>query len=111
LITGILKTTSRPEITKKQASSHLDRVLKLCQKHGIYAILDMHAAPGGQNANWHSDNDTGLPKFWEDASHRARLINLWGILPKGIKTNPLLPGSTSSMNRPLSLTRLPSMTF
>ena len=77
---------------KEAGFKHLDRVLKLCQKHGIYAILDMHAAPGGQNANWHSDNDTGIPKFWEDASYRERLINLWGYIADRYKDEPIIAG-------------------
>ena len=28
---------------------------KQCAKHGIYTIIDLHAAPGAQNTDWHSD--------------------------------------------------------
>lgn len=37
----------------------LERVIGYCRKHQLYAILDLHAAPGSQNNDWHSDNMTG----------------------------------------------------
>ena len=27
--------------------------------------LDLHSVPGGQNTDWHSDNITGQPLFWQ----------------------------------------------
>ena len=45
-----------PRVLKKEGFKHLDRVIDLCAKHGIYTILDLHTAPGGQNPDWHSDN-------------------------------------------------------
>ncbi|MFX0209410.1 MAG: cellulase family glycosylhydrolase, partial [Candidatus Hodarchaeota archaeon] len=55
----------------------LDRILKLCEKYNIYAILDLHAAPGGQNPDWHSDNATGEALFWEHKDFQKRVIELW----------------------------------
>jgi aryl-phospho-beta-D-glucosidase BglC (GH1 family) len=40
---------------KKSGLKHLDRVIDLCAKHGIYTVIDLHAAPGGQNPDWHCD--------------------------------------------------------
>jgi aryl-phospho-beta-D-glucosidase BglC (GH1 family) len=45
-----------PRVLKTSGFKHLDRVIELCAKHGIYTILDMHTAPGGQNTDWHSDH-------------------------------------------------------
>lgn len=39
------KHNHRPQRKKK----------KQCAKHGIYTIIDLHAAPGAQNTDWHSD--------------------------------------------------------
>lgn len=49
-----------PRVIKEEGFKHLDRVIDLCAKHGIYTIIDLHAAPGGQNLDWHAD--TGLGK-------------------------------------------------
>jgi hypothetical protein len=34
-----------------------------CAAHGIYTIIDLHAAAGGQNTDWHSDAGTCSPLF------------------------------------------------
>src|ERR1700758_1932867 len=36
--------------------ARLDKVLRHCENHGLYVILDLHSAPGWQNLHWHSDN-------------------------------------------------------
>ena len=45
-----------PRVFKESGFKHLDRVIEICAQHGIYTILDLHTAPGGQNPDWHSDN-------------------------------------------------------
>jgi aryl-phospho-beta-D-glucosidase BglC (GH1 family) len=37
-----------PRVLKQDGFKHLDRVIGLCAQHGIYTILDLHTAPGGQ---------------------------------------------------------------
>lgn len=44
-----------PGVFKPEGLKHLDRVIDLCAKHGIYTVIDLHAAPGGQNVDWHAD--------------------------------------------------------
>ncbi len=43
-------------VTEKKLSGlrYLDKALAWCEEAGLYAILDMHAGPGSQNADWHS---------------------------------------------------------
>ena len=59
----------------------LDRVLSWCEEIGIYAILDLHAAPGAQNADWHSDS-SGRALFWERAHLRRMAASLWGKIAR-----------------------------
>lgn len=66
----------------------LDRVLSLCEKYGIYGILDLHAAPGGQNPDWHADNALGESLFWEYADFRDRVIALWQYIAAHYRDNP-----------------------
>jgi hypothetical protein len=37
-----------PRVLKHEGFKHLDRVIDICAKHGIYTILDLHSLPGGQ---------------------------------------------------------------
>lgn len=72
---------------KKEGFRHLDRVLSYCEKYQIYAILDLHAVPGGQNPDSHADNDLGESKFWDDASFRNRVVGLWEFIANHYKDN------------------------
>ncbi|MFX1283547.1 MAG: glycoside hydrolase family 5 protein [Promethearchaeota archaeon] len=76
-----------------------DRILKLCEKYNIYVILDLHAAPGGQNPDWHSDNTTGEALFWEHKEFQQRVIQLWKYIGSHYSTNPWI-AAYDLMNEP-----------
>ncbi|MBN2533929.1 MAG: cellulase family glycosylhydrolase [Spirochaetales bacterium] len=76
----------------KKGFFHLDRVLEFCKKYGIYAILDLHATPGGQNPDWHADNDTGVPLFWNYACFREQVIILWAHIAEHYSENSYIAG-------------------
>lgn len=71
-----------------QGFAEIDRVLALCEKYQIYAILDLHTAPGGQNPDWHSDNPIGESLFWEYPELRRRVISLWRYIAAHYRDNP-----------------------
>ncbi|KAF8890509.1 glycoside hydrolase family 5 protein [Gymnopilus junonius] len=71
---------------------HLDRVIDLCAKHGIYTILDLHTAPGGQNTDWHSDHGGHIANFWNHKDHQDRVLWLWTELAKHYKGNKWIAG-------------------
>lgn len=81
-----------PRILKESGFKHLDRVIDLCAKHHIYTILDMHALPGGQNPDWHSDNPSNYAAFWEHKDFQDRTIWLWCELAKHYKNNTWIAG-------------------
>jgi endoglucanase len=61
----------------KTGFDRLDRALTWCEKYGLYAILDMHAAQGWQNPDWHSDNPTGHALLWKQRAFQDRYVALW----------------------------------
>ncbi|PNS21041.1 hypothetical protein CAC42_3378 [Sphaceloma murrayae] len=81
-----------PRVLKPAGLAHLDRVVDLCAQHGIYTILDLHTAPGGQNGDWHSDNATNHAAFWEHKDHQDRVVWLWEQLAAHYKDNPWVAG-------------------
>jgi aryl-phospho-beta-D-glucosidase BglC (GH1 family) len=81
-----------PFMLKKEGFLELDRIIEMATKYEIYVILDLHAAPGGQNPDWHSDNSTGEPLFWKFFDFQQRIINLWGEIAKRYKNNPYILG-------------------
>lgn len=55
----------------------LERALDWCERHGIYVILDLHAAQGWQNGDWHCDNSTRHALFWFQKESQDRFVALW----------------------------------
>lgn len=81
-----------PRVLKSEGFKHLDRVIDLCSKHGIYTILDLHTTPGGQNTDWHSDHGTHIANFWIHKDFQDRVIWLWEELAKHYKNNTWIAG-------------------
>jgi aryl-phospho-beta-D-glucosidase BglC (GH1 family) len=82
----------RPFEIKEAGFRHLDRVINLCAQHGIYTILDLHALPGCQNQDWHSDNATHKAFFWQHKHFQDRVVNLWETFARRYKNNPWVAG-------------------
>ena len=81
-----------PRVLKQSGFKHLDRVVGICAKEGLYTILDMHTVPGGQNPDWHSDNPTNYAGFWEYKDFQDRTIWLWAQIAGHYKDNPCVAG-------------------
>jgi hypothetical protein len=83
-----------PRVLKDDGAAfrHLDRVIDLCAKHGIYTILDLHAVPGSQNPDWHSDNITNYAAFWDHKDFQDRVVWLWRTIAARYKSNPWVAG-------------------
>jgi len=54
----------------------LDRVVDWCRREGLYVILDMHAAPGGQTGD-NIDDSFGYPFLFESAESQELTAKLW----------------------------------
>jgi len=62
---------------KEAGFARFDQVLRHCENHGLYVILDLHSAQGWQNVHWHSDNASRISLFWEVPAYQDRFIALW----------------------------------
>ncbi|MCF7885077.1 MAG: cellulase family glycosylhydrolase [Candidatus Marinimicrobia bacterium] len=54
----------------------VDSCLCWCKEAGLYLILDMHCAPGGQNPGNISDSD-GEAKLWTDPDNQDKIVDIW----------------------------------
>jgi len=59
----------------------LDKVIGWCKKEGIYVILDMHDAPGGQTGD-NIDDSYGYPWLFENENDQALYCSIWGRIAK-----------------------------
>jgi hypothetical protein len=54
----------------------LDRLIGWCHEEGILAVIDLHAAPGGQTGA-NIDDSNGWPWLWSDASAQQQIVDIW----------------------------------
>ena len=71
-----------PEEYKPEGLLYFDYLMELCEKYQIYLLPDLHAVPGGQNPDWHSDNNTGVPEFWHYKVFRDQIVSLWKYIAR-----------------------------
>lgn len=81
-----------PGLIKPEGFRLLDRVINACAKHGLYAIIDLHTAPGGQNQDWHCDSGITKALFWKFKHFQDRVVNLWVEIAKYYRGNPTVAG-------------------
>jgi hypothetical protein len=55
----------------------IDPLLQWCSTYGIYLILDMHCAPGGQNRNDFSDGNGEEAGLWVHEYNRDWTVSIW----------------------------------
>lgn len=55
---------------------YLDNAIRWCRRAGLWVILDLHAAPGAQNEDWHSDSD-GRALLWKEKRFQKQLFAIW----------------------------------
>ncbi len=69
----------------------VDNVLAWCKEYGIYLILDMHGAPGGQGKDTNiSDYDPSKLSLWESADNQDKLVALWVKLADRYANEPYI---------------------
>jgi len=89
----------RPFEMKEAGFRLLDSVIAICEGNGLYAILDLHALPGSQNMDWHSNNPTHHAQFWVHRHFQDRVVNLWEKLADRYKGRAAVAGY-NIMNEP-----------
>jgi endoglucanase len=82
----------RPRRLKEEGFRLLDRAVDICARHGLYVVIDLHAAPGFQNQRWHSDNPTHVSLFWQHRDFQDRVVRLWEALADRYRDNGWVAG-------------------
>jgi len=100
----LFENDQEPYSYMEEGFEEIDRVLRLCEQYELYAVLDLHAAVGGQNPDWHSDNAIGESLFWEYADFRKRTISLWKYIANRYSSNRWV-AAYDLLNEPVLLIR------
>lgn len=83
---------ANPGVLKEAGFRAFDRLFALCRKYEIFCMPDLHAVPGGQNPDWHSDNMTGVPQFWHFDVFQQQMVELWRAIAARYADEPYLMG-------------------
>lgn len=78
----------------------LDLVIDWCRTYRIYAILDLHGAPGGQTGTNIDDSEHDLPELFTDERNKQQTIALWRMLAERYKDEWIVAGY-DLLNEPL----------
>jgi aryl-phospho-beta-D-glucosidase BglC (GH1 family) len=78
----------------------LDQLVEWCQQEGIYVIIDMHDAPGGQTGA-NIDNGWNYPWLYSSAEEQNELVSVWTRIANRYKNNPAVLGY-DLLNEPIA---------
>ena len=83
--------------------TELDQVISMCEKYGLYLIIDLHGLPGYQNDYDHCGRSKSMSLFDDTvaaARHREVVIDFWTALARHCAGNPTI-AMYDLMNEPL----------
>lgn len=75
----------------KEGLAYLDKAARWAKEYQIWLILDLHAAPGAQNNDWHSDS-FGEANFWKNKNFLSRVYALWEFLADRYRNHEWIAG-------------------
>lgn len=93
-------TESDPPQRVEEGYQLLDNLVKWCKAHGLYVIIDMHGAPGGQTGQNIDDSARDLPELFMETKYQDQLVALWVDLARRYKDEPTVAGY-DLLNEPL----------
>lgn len=80
----------RPNAWRESGLRRLDNLVRWARRHKMYVLLDLHGAPGGQSAEWHTgqNNLDAQGYLWRDERCLERTKGLWRALALYFKDDP-----------------------
>jgi hypothetical protein len=93
-------TESDPPAPVQEGYALLDNLVRWCKANGVYVIIDMHAAPGGQTGQNIDDSANDEPELFQQPKYQDRLVALWTALARRYKDEPAVAGY-DLLNEPL----------
>jgi aryl-phospho-beta-D-glucosidase BglC (GH1 family) len=80
-----------PDVWQGPGFEMLDRVIGWCRDAGVWVVLDMHCAPGGQTGD-NIDDSWGYPFLFESPESQERTIQLWRMIADRYKDERIVIG-------------------
>jgi len=86
--------------TRQDGFQRTDSLISWCKEAGIYIILDMHDAPGGQTGD-NIDDSYGYPWLFESEESQKQFIDIWVKIAAKYKNEPVILGY-DLLNEPIA---------
>ncbi len=96
----ILEDDSQPYVYLESGWRILDRALEWSEAHRVYAILDLHAVPGGQSRLSPSDPGPRDDILWRNEESRKRTVAMWKAIASRYADRKIVAGY-DLINEPL----------
>jgi hypothetical protein len=87
-------------ILQAKTMALVDRLVEWCRNYGVYVLLDMHAAPGGQTGQNIDDSENDKPELFINPHYQTKLIEAWRLLAEHYREEPVIAGY-DLLNEPL----------
>ncbi|MDL2278900.1 glycoside hydrolase family 5 protein [Parabacteroides sp. OttesenSCG-928-G07] len=78
----------------------IDQIIEWCRQEGLYVILDMHDAPGGQTGD-NIDDSYGYPWLFESVESQTRFCSIWKNIAEHYANDTLVLGY-DLLNEPIA---------
>jgi aryl-phospho-beta-D-glucosidase BglC (GH1 family) len=76
----------------EEGFSLLDNLIAWCKTNGVYVIIDMHAAPGGQTGQNIDDSANDQPELFMEPKYQDQLVALWKVIARRYQDEPTVAG-------------------
>jgi hypothetical protein len=78
----------------------VDQLIEWCRTYGLWVILDLHGAPGGQTGTNIDDSPNGSPDLFTDDRYRELTVGFWRMLAERYRNDTTIAGY-DLLNEPL----------
>ena len=79
---------------------YIDACIAWGRAHGVYVMLDMHGAPGGQTGQNIDDCENDQPELFQNPAHQDALVSLWRQIALRYRDQEMVVGY-DLLNEPL----------
>ncbi|MDP3786790.1 MAG: cellulase family glycosylhydrolase [Candidatus Omnitrophota bacterium] len=90
-----------PGAWKEDGFEILDDLINWCSEYGLYVILDMHCAPGGQTGANIDDSIDDQPDLWTSDLNKQKTVDVWRKIAERYKDNTTVIGY-DLLNEPIA---------